>query len=72
MPLVCNQWIIIEVENPARVVSIDMKERGWIYHCSRSDVVAEWLDFQPTVVEQPADLCTNADIVRIDIEAAFD
>src|SRR5438552_8032588 len=72
MPAVRNQWIVIEVENPARVVSINIKERGWVHHCSRSDVVAERLDFQPTVVEQPVDLCTNADIVRIDIETAFD
>ena len=68
----CNQWIVIEVEDPTGVVCIIVKEHGWVHHCSSSDVVAERLDFQPTVVEQPADICTNAYIVRIDIETAFD
>ena len=42
-----------------------------LHHCRRGNIVAERLEFEPTVLEKPADVSTNTDVIRIDIEAAF-
>jgi predicted NodU family carbamoyl transferase len=47
----CNEWIVVKVESPARVVGISTKKHGRLHHCTRSDVVAEGLEFEPTVLE---------------------
>src|ERR1700693_1192724 len=67
----CDEWIVVKVENPARVVGIRAKKHGRLHHRPRSNVVAEGLEFEPTVLEQQADVGTNRDVVRIDIEATF-
>ena len=42
-----------------------------LHHCPGGDIVAERLEFEPTVLKKKIDVSTNTDIIRIDIKAAF-
>ena len=72
MPPACSEWIVVKVENPIWVIGIRAKKYRRLHHCPRADIVAKRLEFEPTVLEKPANVSTNTDVIRIDIEAAFD
>ncbi|MGY3079715.1 hypothetical protein ACVWZZ_006123 [Bradyrhizobium sp. LM6.10] len=42
-----------------------------IHHPCRSDIVAEWVNFQSAVTEEPINLGANANVIGIDIETTF-
>src|ERR1700686_121069 len=71
MPRTCDERIVIKVENPAGIIRLGTQKHSGLHHCSSSDVVTEWLEFEPPILSQPADVGTDAYIVRIDIDAAF-
>src|SRR5712692_5611141 len=71
MTRACDERIVVKVENPAWVADINAKKRRRLHHCPSADVVAKGLEFETTVLEQPADVVANTDIVRIDIETSF-
>ncbi|MGY3647124.1 hypothetical protein ACVWW2_002415 [Bradyrhizobium sp. LM4.3] len=42
-----------------------------IHHPCRSDIVAEWVNFQSAVTEEPINLGANANVIGIDIETTI-
>ena len=71
MPPTRSEWIVVEVENPIWIIRIMTKKYRWLNHRAGGSIVAEGLEFEPTILEKPIDFSTNTDVIRINVATAF-